>query len=119
MSTLVSGAAARRSGIASIPLRPGMTMSSSSTSGRVAATRSIASSAFAASPTTSIPSSASSSRRRPDRSSAWSSQISTRIAGMTEASRGTAPAAPQFVRRDAAGFYESGACGTITTGHAA
>ena len=59
----------------SIPLLPGITTSISTTSGLVSIASKTARSAFAASPTVSMSGSASSTRRRPARTTAWSSTI--------------------------------------------
>ena len=63
----------------SIPLFPGITTSISTTSGLCSIASKTARSAFGASPTVSMSGSASRTRRRPARTTAWSSTTSTRI----------------------------------------
>src|SRR5579872_2160440 len=118
----VSGEAARRSGSASSPERPGIVMSSNNTSGRSARSCSIASSAPAASAVTTRSGSRSSRRRRAERTCGLSSQIWTRKeCAMTPLFPHRAQREPWFPHKPCAAFrqpawsgrkldHERGAC---------
>src|SRR4051812_13526899 len=78
-STFEAGEASSSFGIASIPLPPGIVTSIRITSGLWSIVRNIASRAVDASSTGTTPSCCPRSRRRPERTTAWSSTIRTRM----------------------------------------
>src|SRR3954452_4646944 len=80
-TTRASGASDEMRRVAPTPSRFGIARSIRITSGRSCTAATTPSSPSAALPTTSMPSVLSSSRARPSRTTAWSSQSSTRIAG--------------------------------------
>ena len=98
MRTLVPGERLRIWRVASIPLRPGMTMSMSTTSGMSSSAFSTASRPLEASPTTSRPSCASSIMRRAWRRSAWSSATRMRTRWLVRIGRARVTGAASRLR---------------------